>query len=144
MQEAGIGVLLTSKPSIQETSELEEKILEEKEQIMTLNPTITSRENRWTEQQERKTERSLLFMIASGVVCQTMSHTRYGWCVSLLTLLAMGVQGQDANEPLTPYVGTPGDAAEVRKGGSLANPGSPAWEPLQHTEKVKQAPQPHQ
>ena len=76
-------------------------------------------------------------MIASGVVCQTMSHTGYGWCVSLLTLLAMGVQGQDVNEPWTPYMGTLEDAAEVRKGGSLANPRSPAREPLQHTTKVK-------
>ena len=57
-----------------------------------------------------------MFMIASGVVCQAMSHTGYGWCVSLLTLLAMGVQGQDVNEPWTPYVATPEDAAEVRKG----------------------------
>ena len=73
-------------------------------------------------------------MIASGVVCQTMSHTGYGWCVSLLTLLAMGVQGQDVNEPWTPYM-----AAEVRKGGSLENPGSPAWELLQRMTKVKQA-----
>ena len=77
-------------------------------------------------------------MIASGVVCQTMSHTGYGWCVSLLTLLAMGVQGQDVNEPWTPYVATPEDAAEVRKGVSLEIPGSPAREPLQHTTKGKQ------
>ena len=85
-------------------------------------------------------ERNLLFMIASGVVCQAVSHTGYSWCVSLLMLLAMGVQGQEANEPLTPYVGTPRDAAEVRKGGSMANPGPPAREPLQHTTKAKQAP----
>ena len=78
-------------------------------------------------------------MIASGVVCQTMSHTGYGWCVSLLTLLAMGVQGQDVNEPWTPYMATPEDAAEVRKGGSLENPGSPAWEPLQRMTRIKQA-----
>ena len=78
-------------------------------------------------------------MKASGVVCQTMSHTGYGWFVSLLTLLAMGVQGQDVNEPWTPYVATPEDAAEVRKGVSLEIPGSPAREPLQHMTKVKQA-----
>ena len=78
-------------------------------------------------------------MIASGVVCQTMSHAGYGWCVSLLTLVAMGVQGQDVNEPWAPYVVTPEDATEVRKGGSLENPGSPAWELLQCTTKVKQA-----
>ena len=65
-------------------------------------------------------------MIASGVVCQTMSHTGYGWCISLLTLLAMGVQGQDVKEPWTPYVSTLEDAAGVRKGVSLAIPGSPA------------------
>ena len=45
MQEAEIGARLTPKPSIQKTPELEEKILKEKEQITTLNPTITSREN---------------------------------------------------------------------------------------------------
>ena len=73
-------------------------------------------------------------------MCHTMSHTGYGWCVSLLTLLAMGVQGQEANEPLTPYMRTPGDVAEVRKGGSMANPGPPAQEPLQRTTKDKQAP----
>ena len=77
-------------------------------------------------------------MIASGVVCQAMSHTGYGWCVSLLTLLAMGVQGQDVNEPWTPYVVTLEDAAEVRKGASLEIPGSPAREPMQHTTEDRQ------
>ena len=38
-------------------------------------------------------------MIAAGVVCQTMSHNGYGWCVTLLTLLATGAQGQDVDEP---------------------------------------------
>ena len=62
------------------------------------------------------------------------------WLVRVLTDTAgYGGQGQDANEPWTPYVVTPGDAAEVRKGSSLANPGSLAWEPLQHKTKVKQA-----
>ena len=93
MQEAGIGARLIPKPSTQEKSELKGKFLEEKEQITTLNPTITSRENQWTEQQEQKTERNLLFMIASGTVCQAVSHTGYSWCASLLMLLAMGVQG---------------------------------------------------
>ena len=65
---------------------------------MTVNPTITSRENQWTEKQEQKLERNLLFMIASGTVCQAVSHTGYGWCASLLTLLAMGVQGKKVNE----------------------------------------------
>ena len=61
----------------QASEKLKGKFIKEKEQITTLNPTITSRENRWTEQQERKTERSLLFMIASGVMCQAVSHTGY-------------------------------------------------------------------
>ena len=78
-------------------------------------------------------------MIASGVVCQMMSHAGYGWCVSLLTVVAMGVQGQDVNEPWTPYMATPEDAAGVREGVSLEIPGSPAQEPLQHTTKVKQS-----
>ena len=136
MQESGIhtpemmgkGIQLGPKPSLQEAPELEGGILEEMDQTTTLNKIVKPRENRWTERQERKTERSLLFMVASGVVCQAVSHTSYSWCVSLLTLLAMGVQGQEANEPLTPYVGTPGDVAEVRKGGSMAYSRSPAWE----------------
>ena len=52
----------------------------------------------------------------------------------------MRVQGPKANEPLTPYIGTPGDVAEVRKGGGMANPGPSAQEPLQRTMKNKQAP----
>ena len=124
MQEAGIGARLIPKPSTQEKSERKGKFLKEKKQVTTLNPTITSRENRWTEKQERKLERNLLFMIASGTVCQAVSHTGYGWCASLLTLLAMGVQGQEVNEPPTPYVGTLGDVVEVRKGDSMANPGT--------------------
>ena len=78
-------------------------------------------------------------MIASGVVCQAMGHTGYGWCVSLLTLLAMGVQGQDVNEPWTPILGTPEAEARVRKVASLEVPGSQAREAQQHTTKVKQA-----
>ena len=62
-----------------------------------------------------------------------------GWCVSLLTLLAMGVQGQDANEPWTPVLATTEDEAEVRKIASLEVTRSPAREPRQHTTKVKQA-----
>ena len=57
------------------------KLLKEKEQAATGNPTITSRENRRVEKRERKLERNLLFMIASGTVCQAVSHTGYGWCV---------------------------------------------------------------
>ena len=78
-------------------------------------------------------------MIASGVVCQMMSHARFGWCVSLLTLVAMGVQGQDVNEPWAPYMVTPEAAAGVRKEVNLEIPGPPAQEPLQHTVEVKQA-----
>ena len=78
-------------------------------------------------------------MTASGVVCQTMSYTGYGWCVSLLTLLAMGVQGQEVIEPRTPYFATPEDTAEIRKGDGLEIPRSPAQEPLQCTTKSKQA-----
>ena len=52
VQEAGIGAQLIPKPSTQEKSELKGKFLEEKEQITTLNPTITSRENRQIEKQE--------------------------------------------------------------------------------------------
>ena len=131
-QMTGKGVRFSPKPSLQKAPELEGGILEEMDQTTTLNQIAKPRESRWTEQQERKTERSLLFMIASGAVCQTMSHTGYGWCVSLLTLLAMGVQGQDVKEPWTPYVATPEDAAEARKGINLENPGSPAREPPQH------------
>ena len=79
-----------------------------------------------------------MFMIASGVVCQAMSHTGYGWCVSLLTLLAMGVQGQDVNEPWTPVLGTLEDEAGVRKAVSLKVSRSQAREAQQHTTKVKQ------
>ena len=53
-------------------------------------------------QQERKTEISLLFMIATGVVCQTTSHSWYGWCVAMLTLLATGAQGQGMDTPWEP------------------------------------------
>ena len=78
-------------------------------------------------------------MIASGVVCQAMGHTGYGWCVSLLTLLAMGVQGQEVNEPWTPVLGTPEAGAGVRKVVSLEVPGSQTREGQQHTTKAKQA-----
>ena len=53
-------------------------------------------------QQERKTEISLLFMIATGVVCQTTSHGWYSWCVAMLTLLATGAQGQGMDTPWEP------------------------------------------
>ena len=72
-------------------------------------------------------------MIASGVVCQTWVHNGYGWCVSLLTLLAMGVQGQDVKEPWAPY-----NAAELRTGVSRETPELPPREPLGGTTKAKQ------
>ena len=111
------------KPSTQEKAEQKGKLLKEKKQVTTGNPTITSRENQRIEKQKGKLERNILFMIASGTVCQTVSHIGYGWCASLLTLMAMGVQGQEVDKP-PPCVGTPGEVAEVKKGGSLANPGS--------------------
>ena len=80
-------------------------------------------------------------MIASGVVCQTMGPHRYGWHVSLLTLLAMGAQGQDVEEPWTPYVETPEGAAKAREGVSLETPEpqrSPAWEPSQRRTEDRQ------
>ena len=45
-------------------------------------------------QDPRKMERSLLSMVAAGVVCQAAMHLGYGWCVSLLTTLSIGVQWQ--------------------------------------------------
>ena len=61
-------------------------------------------------------------MIAAGVVCQTMSHNGYGWCVTLLTLLAMGAQGQDVEEPWTPNVEMLKDEVMTGEG---VSPGSP-------------------
>ena len=79
-------------------------------------------------------------MIASGTVCQAVSHTGYGWCASLLTLMAMGVQGQEVDKPPTPCVGTSGEGAKVKEGGSLVNSGSTVRELLQRTREDKQAP----
>ena len=53
-------------------------------------------------QQKGKPERSLLFMTAAGVVCQTTGQGWYGWCVAMLTLLATGVQGQGMDTPWEP------------------------------------------
>ena len=78
-------------------------------------------------------------MIASGAVCQTMSHTAYGWCVSLLTLEAMGVQGQEVQEARAPYAAMPENAAKARKGIYLETPGLSAREPPQRTTKEIQA-----
>ena len=80
-------------------------------------------------------------MIASGFVGQVRSHNGYGWFVSLMTLLAMGAQGQDIKGHWTPYVETPEGAAEAREGVSLETPEpqrAPAREPLQHTTEDRQ------
>ena len=65
---------------------------EEMNQAKALSQIVKSKENKGAERQKRATDRNLLFMIASGVVCQAMGHTGYGWCVSLLTLLTMGAK----------------------------------------------------
>ena len=124
-----------------EVTKMEEEILEAMDQTTTSNQIIKPRDGKLAERQEQRTERSLLFMIASGVVCQTMGHHGYGWCVSLLTLLAMGAQGQDVKEPWTPYVEMPEDAAEAREGVSLETPEpqrSPAREPSHHIKEDRQ------
>ena len=48
-----------------------------------------------TTQQNERTERRLLFLIAAGTVCQTGSHSWYSWCVAMLAMLATGAQAQD-------------------------------------------------
>ena len=101
----------------------------------TLSQIENSKENKGTKKQEG----NLLFMIALGVVCQAMGHAGFGWCTSLLTLLAMDVQGQEKNESWTPILGTPEVEAGVRKVISLEVPGSQTREGQQHTTKVKQA-----
>ena len=98
---------------------MEEGILKARDQTTTSNQIIKPRDGKSAEQ---KTERSLLCMIALGVVGQVMRHNRYGWFVSLRTLLAMGAQGQDIKEPWTPYVETPEGVAEAREGVSLETP----------------------
>ena len=110
-------------------------VKEEMGQATTLSQIEKPKESRGTERQERATERNLLFMIASGVVCQAMGHTGYGWCVSLLTLLAMGVQGQEVNEPWTLILGTLEAEAGVRKVVSLEVPGAQTRKGPHHTTK---------
>ena len=68
-------------------------------------------------------ERNLLFMIALGVVCQAMGHAGFGWCTSLLTLLAMGVQGQEENESWTPILETSEEDTGIRELVNLEAPG---------------------
>ena len=48
------------------------------------------------------------------------------WCVSLLTLVAMGVQGQDVKEPWAPYMVTPEAAARIGGGINPEITGPPA------------------
>ena len=45
----------------------------------TLSQIEKSKENKGTKIQEKAIERNLLFMIASGVVCQAMGHAGFGW-----------------------------------------------------------------
>ena len=79
-------------------------------------------------------------MIALGVVCQTISHAGYGWCVLLLTLVARGVQGQDVKEPWASYRVTPEAAARIGGGINQEITGPLAQKPLQHKTEVMQAP----
>ena len=78
---------------------MEEEILEAMDQTTTSNQIIKPRDGKLAEQQEQRTESSLLFMTASGVVCPTMRHHGYSWRVSLLTMLAIGAQEQDVKKP---------------------------------------------
>ena len=57
---------------------VEEGNLKSTDQTKIPNKIIGPKDGELAGQQERKTERSLLFMIAAGVVCQTMSHDGYG------------------------------------------------------------------
>ena len=66
-----------------------------------LNQIATAQENGETKKQGKTMERNLLITIALVVVCQAMGHTEAGWCASLVTLLAVGVQGQDESESWT-------------------------------------------
>ena len=84
----------------------------------TLSQIENSKENKGTKKQEKAMERNLLFMIASGVVCQAMGHAGAGWCTSLLTLLAVGVQGQEESEPGRPMLEKTGEDTGI---GELVN-----------------------
>ena len=105
-----------------EVTGVEEGNLKVTDETTIPNQILRPRDGKLAEQQERKTERSLLFMIAAGVVCQTISHDGYGWCVTLLTLLATGAQGQDVEEPWTPNVETLEDKVGTRE---EVSPGTP-------------------
>ena len=89
----------------------------------TLNRIATSQENGGTKKQGKTMERNLLFMIAAGVVCQAMGHGGAGWCRSLVTLLAVGVQEQEESEPWTPMLETTGEDTGIRELVNLEVPG---------------------
>ena len=78
-----------------------------------LNRIATSQENGDTKKQGKTMERNLLIMTASVVVCQVMGHTGVGWCASLVTLLAVGVQGQEESESWTLILETTGKDVRV-------------------------------
>ena len=121
-----------------EVTKVEGGNLKAMDQTTVPNQIIRLRDGKLAGQQERKTERSLLFMIATGVVCQTMSHNGYGWCVTLLTLLATGAQGQDVDKPWTPNVKMLEDEVMTGEGVSPGTPepqGPPARKPSQRTAK---------
>ena len=89
----------------------------------TLNRIATSQENGGTKKQGKTMERILLFMIASGVVCQAMGHAGAGWCASLMTLLAVVVQGQEESEPWTPMLEMTGEDTGIGELVNLEVPG---------------------
>ena len=47
----------------------------------------------------------------------------FGWCTSLLTLLVMGVQGQEEIESWTPVLGTSEEDTGIRELANLEAPG---------------------
>ena len=57
-----------------EVTKRKEGNLKATDQTKIPNQIIRPKGGRLAGQQDRKTEKSLLFMIAAGVVCQTMSH----------------------------------------------------------------------
>ena len=89
-----------------------------------LDRITTSQENGETKKQGKTMEKNLLIMIASGVVCQAMGHAGAGWCASLVTLLAVGVQGQEESESWTPILETTGEDIGMGELVNLEVPGS--------------------
>ena len=124
-----------------EVTEVEEGNLKVTDQTTIPTQIIRSRDGKLAGPQERKTERSLLFMIAAGVVCQIMSHDVYSWCVTLLTLLATGAQGQEVDKPWTLNIEMLEDEVVTKEGVSPGAPepqGPPARKPSLSTAKDKQ------